>query len=182
MINLPQGLFIIKGPSNIGISNINDLIYINSQLKRKVDILTDLNIDDSLFDNIWVRKIDSPILKYDYIFIADTFENISTQYRYIQFYKKENSWLGYMIPISNISILYNQAIQYKNSIQNIGYNAAIIPTVSSHIGGDMFIIFNGKNILSQPDSGQHQFIWGNIFRSCGYFGTNAKWIDYELLS
>jgi len=173
MINLPCGLFIIK--YNI---NINDLIDFCIENKRKVDLLTDLKI--SLPENDWINKIDIINKQYDYIFIMDKIEDVSN-YKHLC-----AKWIGYMLPITNNSIKYENINQLKNKIINIGFNSLIVPNVVNIIGKDMMVLLNNLqnkdefSILTQLNS--DQLIWSNIFRSCGFFNGKIKWETRELSS
>lgn len=185
MIDLPKGLFIIKSPSQIQDKNINDLIDISIHLKRKIDIITDININDSLFDGTWARRIDSPDFNYNYVFVADIMELAYNTYQSIGSFLSLNRWAGFMNPISDSCINYNDAINLKSDIRVIGYDAAIIPMVKTNMGNNIFIIFNklqthDNHILTQIDPGRHNIIWGNIFRACGFFNTKVKLEKHEL--
>lgn len=188
MINLPNGLFIIKNKSGISEKNVNHLIEIGGCLKRKIDIITDINgVDFSLSDDSWVRRVEMPDLKYDYIFIADEEKYSDKIYNETNSLKSKNGWIGYMIPISDSMIKYNIAQRIRNNFKYIGYDSIMIPNVLMNVGKEMFIIFNNlqnnkQDILSQSDSGDHKIIWGNIFRSCGFFNAKATLIKNEFRS
>lgn len=187
MIKLPIGLFILKKSSNIDHKNIEDLINISIQLRRKIDIFTDIKINDSLFDNHWCNKIEKYNDLYDYVFIADDFNNASNHFNNIKNNLKDKNWVGYMIPIKDKITNYNDTYIDKNSIKNIGYDSAIFPMIKNVIGNNSFIYFNKlqdnqDNILTQVDSGNHNIIWGNIFRSCGFFSGRVYWEEHELCS
>lgn len=185
MIKLPIGLFILKKSSNIAPNNIENLVDISIQLRRKVDIFTDIKIDDSLFDNHWCNKIDKYDSLYDYIFIADDLNNAYSHFNSVKNNFKDKKWIGYMMPIKEKITYYNDIYINKNSIKNIGYDFVVFPMVKSIIGSNSFIHFNKlqnsqDNILTQIDNGNHDIIWSNIFRSCGCFNGRVYWEEHEL--
>lgn len=184
MIVLPKGLFIFKRISNIKSENINDLIQIGNNLKRKIDIITDIEINKKLLNNNWVNIVDKPSELYDYIFVVDKIELAYNIYQEYSNFLNENHWFGYMLPIKNTAINYEQL--NINKFKEIGYDAAIFPKVSSVLGGNMIIYFNNLQIkdncqiLTQIERGKNSIIWGNIFRACGFFNGTIKLEEHEL--
>lgn len=182
MLEFPRGLFILKESAKLNIENINGLIDISGQLKRKIDIITDIKINEDLFDGVWTRRLVVPQPPYNYILVADNLEMAYNNYIDVEKLTTKNHWTSYILPISDNPINYQQASNIKNNILTIGYDAVMMPMVTAPIGGNMFVLFNKDSILTQVDTGKHDIIWGNIFRACGCFNAKVKWEEHELSS
>lgn len=187
MIVLPRGLFIFKSPSNIMSKNVNNLVDICSQLGRKIDIISDFSIDENLINPKWVNitKIEEVKDKYDYIVVADHEKMSYNHFNDCREYRKDISWMGYMLPFGSKAIQYNDTTTLRNQIKNAGYDAIVIPNVKNMIGSNIFVLFNqlqGDNnrTVTQVNAGNNMFIWGNIFRACGFFNIQSKWEQHEL--
>lgn len=184
MINLPNGLFIISKNCNISKEDIENLITISKIKHRYITLLTDIEFNQENIDNHMVKLVKTisggP---YDYVFIAD---ELSTAYNHlssVQSVVNSGAWIGFMCPVSAITIEYAEAKNIHSNIENLGYNCAIIPNVSSQIGNAMMVLFNHINdknsVITQLDSGNHKVVWSNIFRATGKFDTKITLTNNE---